>query len=170
MVTSGNCLTSALKKSDPEQPFSKPYHSCGRSSSSARCSSGWPGMEPMNALLTRSRLDDVLGLQIGGEELGVADERVERAPALEVHVDVDAAMPPQDLEPQDVGALDRMPDALTHLRPAQVGRQVVLRPEPVIPVGVVVPPGLDVAREVVGKRVLAQPDLVNGPRDHRRAP
>src|SRR5688500_14764664 len=89
-------------------------------------------------------------LQARGDEVRLAEHVVEWPEAFDIRVDVDAAVAVQDLEPQDVGPLDRSPQALENLRADRVRRQVILRPEPVIPPTVVALPALDPPASVVG--------------------
>jgi hypothetical protein len=105
-------------------------------------------------------------LQRRGEELVVVDHLVERAVALEVGVDVDAALVPEHLEPEDVRTLRGHAQPLVDLRAPQVRRQVLLRPEAVLPARVVAQPRLAVARELVRERLVAEPDLVEDPGYH----
>jgi hypothetical protein len=75
---------------------------------------------------------------------------VEAAPAFEVDVDVHAAATVEQLEAQDVRALDRVPDPLEGVAMTEVGGDVLLRPQPVVPPRMMVPPRLHESREVGG--------------------
>jgi hypothetical protein len=48
------------------------------------------------------------------------EQRLDRAETLEVGVDVDPALAPEDLQAENVGALGRRAEALGRLGPAQV--------------------------------------------------
>ena len=103
------------------------------------------------------------------EETGHAvEQRVDRLQALEVGIDVDAAVAVEQLEPEDVGALGGLAEEVRRLAQLEVGGHVGLGPEPVLPVGVVLAPGLALGR--VGELGLAEPDLVEDPGDHARSP
>ena len=80
----------------------------------------------------------VVGLAVADEELDVLEQRVDRAQALEVGVDVHATLAQDDLEPEDVGALPRRPRPVVDLGPLQPLRKVVVGPEAELPVGVAV--------------------------------
>ncbi len=86
--------------------------------------------------------------------------------ALEVGVDVDPAVAPEHLEAKDVGALRGHAQPLVDLGAAEIGRQVVLGPEAVFPVGLVAEPRLAVAGELVRERPVTEPDLVEDPGYH----
>ena len=98
--------------------------------------------------MLRRRADDrvvgATGLQVRSEELDAAEQGVERAAALEIRVDVDAAEAPQGLEPQDVRPLCRYAQPFVDLDATQIVREVVLGPELEPPVRVVLAPRLAV--------------------------
>jgi hypothetical protein len=96
----------------------------------------------------------------------VSQERVDRAQAFDIRVDVHAAEPEQDLEPDDVRALGRVPQALVGLLANEVRGQVLLRPEAHLPVRMVLTPGLAVVLELLWQGVRPHPDLVENPGDH----
>src|SRR5258708_7030610 len=79
-------------------------------------------------------------LEEGREERGPADVGLQRAPALEVDVDIHAAVTAEDLEPEDVGALYRVADVVADLGMPDLCGEVRLRPQPVLPAGVVALP------------------------------
>src|SRR6478736_5412664 len=111
-------------------------------------------------------VDPAVRLQRGGEEVVVVDHVLERPVALEIGVHVDAPRAEEHLEPEDVGALSRHPQALVDLGAAQVAREVVLGPEAVLPVRVVAQPRLAVAGEVVREGLITEPDLMEDPGYH----
>jgi hypothetical protein len=108
----------------------------------------------------------VTRLAVTDEELDrVVQQRLDRAEALEVGVDVHASVAPHDLEPEDVGAFPRRPRAVVDLRPLQPLGKVVVAPEMELPVRVVGTPGLLERGVLLRERLGAHPDLVEDPRD-----
>ena len=71
-----------------------------------------------------------------------------------------SAEAPDDLEAQDVRTLDGGPQPLVGLRTTESVREVGVRPETELPVGVVTAPGVLLGEVLVGQRVRPDPDLV----------
>ena len=74
------------------------------------------------------RVVDAMRKQVGGDELGAVEVRLERSPALEIGVDVDATLAPEDLEAQDVASLGGHPQALARLGTPELGGDLRLGP------------------------------------------
>ena len=103
---------------------------------------------------------DAAGLGQADHEVVPVEQRPDGSQALEVGVDVDAALAPEDLQAEDVGALRRRTQPLGGLGPAQVAREVGLSPELELPAWVELQPGALVLRVLLRQRLVAEPDLV----------
>jgi len=103
--------------------------------------------ERMALCSAENRVVHAVAFVVRGEEVDALEEAIDRVEALEIRVQVDAAEQAQQLEPQHVRPFGRNSEPLVDLG-AQPGREIVLGPQPVLPVRMMRPPALCVGREL----------------------